>query len=199
VFFSLSSWALGLIILAVVAGMTVAGVALGRNRRKHSETLREPFGVVQAALLGVVGLILAFGLSLAVGRYQDRRAALVSEANAIGTTYLRAQTVEEPARSRSLDLLRRYTDHALRLSDEVPGSQAMQRTASAEAVLQRQLWSLAGQALDAAPVASAPRLYVDRSTEARAPFPCARTRVGAPCARTQRCFGRGQPLCDDSR
>jgi hypothetical protein len=160
-FFSLSSWELALIIFAVVATVTGAGALLGRHLREQHETLREPFGVLQAALLGVVGLILAFGLSLAVGRYEDRRSAVVSDANAIGTTYLRAQLLAEPVRTRSLALLRRYTDLALRLTHEVPNSPAMQRTAAAEDIVQRQLWDLAGQAIGAAPVASAPRLYVD--------------------------------------
>ncbi len=160
-FFSLSSWAVALIIFALIAAVTGAGVLLGRHLREHHETLREPFGVLQGALLGVVGLILAFGLSLAVGRYEDRRAAVVSDANAIGTTYLRAQLLAEPARTRSLTLLRQYTDLAIRMSHEVPNSAAMQRTTSAEDLLQRQLWSLAGQAIGAAPIASAPRLYVD--------------------------------------
>ena len=37
----------------------------------------------------------------------------------------------------------------------------MQRTAAAEGEVQRSLWRHAGEAIDAAPVASAPRLYVD--------------------------------------
>ena len=160
-FFSLSSWALALIIFAVVASVTAVGVLLGRRLRQHHETLREPFGVLQAAILGVVGLILAFGLSLAVGRYEDRRAAVVAEANAIGTTYLRAQLLAEPVRTESLGVLRHYTGLALRVSHEVPGSTAMRRTVAQEDVLQRRLWALAGQALKAAPIASAPRLYTD--------------------------------------
>ena len=126
-FFSLSSLAVAVLVTAVVGGVTAAGVVLGRYLRKHSETLREPFGVLQAALLGVVGLILAFGLSLAVGRYEDRRAAVVAEANAIGTTYLRAQLLAEPQRSRSLALLREYTDLAIQLSHDVPASTQMKR------------------------------------------------------------------------
>jgi hypothetical protein len=160
-FFSLNSWELALIILGVVGTTTVAGHVVGRYLRERSGTLREPFGVLQAALLGVVGLILAFGLTLAVGRYQDRRATTVAEANAIGTTYLRAQLIAEPARSQSLDLLRRYASLAVRLSNEVPNSPEARRTAAAEGLLQRRLWRLAGQAIAAEPLASAPRLYVD--------------------------------------
>jgi hypothetical protein len=133
--------------------------------RHLSETLTEPFGVLQAAMLGVVGLILAFGLSLALSRYEDRRATIVEEANAIGTTYLRAQTLSEPVRSRSLGLLIDYTESAVRLADHVPGSAEDLRAAQVEEQLQRRLWALAGEALDQAPLASAPRLYVETLNE----------------------------------
>ena len=98
---------------------------------------------MQGALLGLVGLLLAFGLSLAVSRYENRRSNVVSEANAIGTTYLRAQTLPEPIRSRSLDLLVRYTRTAISLSDHVPGSSEAREAAAAEERLQRRLWRLA--------------------------------------------------------
>jgi hypothetical protein len=160
-FFRLSSLELGLIIFAVIIGSTLVGLIAGRSLRRHKESLREPFGVLQAALLGLVGLILAFGLSLAVGRHEDRRAAVVDEANAIGTTYLRAQTLAEPQRSLSLRLLRIYTATSIRLSHDVPGSTAARTTVAASSVLQRSLWRLAGEALVGAPVASAPRLYVE--------------------------------------
>ena len=164
-FFSLPTWVVALLLLALIGGATVAGFTLGRYLRQHQAALREPFGVLQGALLGVVGLILAFGLTLAVGRYQDRRTATVEEANAIGTSYLRAQLLAEPGRSRSLALFPVYTDLAIRISKEVPGSTAMRRTTTAEGVLQRRLWRLAGQSIGSAPQASAPRLYVDSLNE----------------------------------
>ena len=92
-FFRLSSLELGLILFGIVLGSTLLGSFVGHRLRGHADTLREPFGVVQAALLGLVALILAFGLTMAVGRYDSRRAAVVADANAIGTTYLRAQTL----------------------------------------------------------------------------------------------------------
>ena len=117
-------------------------------------------------MLGVVGLILAFGLSLALSRYEDRRAAIVAEANTIGTTYLRAQTLAEPARSASLELLVSYTESARRLSDYPPGSaEEVAASATRSTCLQRQLWALAGEALADSPQASAPRLYVETLNE----------------------------------
>jgi hypothetical protein len=165
-FFHLPSWLLALLILALIAGFTFAGYAVGRYLREHRDTVREPFGVLQGALLGVVALVLAFSLSLAVGRYEDRRSATVSEANAIGTAYLRAQLLAEPERSRSLELFPRYTDLAVQISKEVPGSSGMRRTTAAEGVLQRRLWHEAGLASAAGPVANAPRLYVESLNDA---------------------------------
>jgi hypothetical protein len=176
VFFSLQSWELALLILAVIGTSTGIGYTVGRYLRKHEAKLREPFGVLQGALLGVVGLILAFGLSLAVGRYESRRAATVDEANAIGTSYLRAQLIAEPARARSLALFPRYTDLAIQISEEIPGSSRMGRTIAAEGVIQRELWRLAGQSMSRAPTGSASRLYVDSLNSA---FDAQSTRVAA--------------------
>jgi hypothetical protein len=164
-FFQVSTPALAVLLGAAVLGATCAGLFIGRRVRHLSESLREPFGVLQGALLGVVGLILAFGLSLAVSRYESRRTAVVDEANAIGTTYLRAQTLSEPQRSRSLTALERYNDTRITLSDEIPGSDSAIETNAAGSEIQRRLWGLAGDALDKAPVASAPRLYVETLNE----------------------------------
>src|SRR4051794_26798265 len=137
-----------------------AGLVVGRRLAGHPEH-REPFGVLQGALIGFMGLVLAFGLSLAVGRDESRRADVVEEANAIGTTYLRAQTLAEPIRTDSLALLRTYTDISISLSRTVPGSAAAARAVARSEQQERRLWALAGQALDGAPEASAPRLYVE--------------------------------------
>jgi hypothetical protein len=146
-------------------GATLLGAFFGRRVRHLSDSLKEPFGILQAALLGLVGLLLAFGLSLAVARYEGRRANVVTLATSIDTTYLRAQTLEEPMRTRSLRLLGDYTRTAIRVSDEVPGSAAARVAVRREEELQRRLWGLAGETLDRAPQASAPRLYVESLNE----------------------------------
>jgi hypothetical protein len=161
VFFSLSAWQLGLLIFALIGGASALGVGAGRYLRHRSDVFREPIGALQGALLGVIGLILAFALSLAVGRYQDRRADVVNDANTIGTAYLRAQTIAEPERSRSLALLRSYNDLAIRVTHERPGGAALRATTQRQGRVQQQLWRLAGKAMNAHPRDSAPRLYVD--------------------------------------
>jgi hypothetical protein len=148
-----------------VFGATVAGLLIGRSQRHRSDHLREPFAALQAALLGIVGLLLAFGLSMAVGRYETRRAAVVDDANTIGTTYLRAQTLAEPERTRSLRLLRAYLGTSIRLSNSVPRSGAASSAIADGQHLQRQLWALAGASLASAPQDTAPRLYVESLNE----------------------------------
>ena len=160
-YFGLNTWLLALVLIAILFGATLLGWAVGRSLGRHRDTLREPLGVVQAALLTLVGLVLAFGLAMAVGRYEARRVAVVDDANAIGTAYLRAQTLREPARSLSLPLYPQYTDASIRLGKTKPGSAAQHRAIAAQSVLQRRLWRLAGQSLDRRPSDSAPRLYVE--------------------------------------
>ena len=164
-FFWLSTWALTAVLAGIMLGATFAGLAVGRALAARSDHHREPFGILQGALVGFMGLVLAFGLSLAVGRYEARRANVVAEANAIGTTYLRAQTLAEPVRTESLDLLRRYTEVSIALSDAVPGSTVSEEVIADSGRLQDRLWALAGQALATAPVDSAPRLYVETLNE----------------------------------
>src|SRR6059036_3724967 len=122
--FRLNTWVLLLGLATVMVGATLVGLTVGRRVGSRSSHLRELFGILQGALIGFMGLILAFGLSLAVGRYESRRGDVITEANAIGTTYLRAQTLAEPVRTESLALLRSYTDTSIALADTVPGSAA---------------------------------------------------------------------------
>ena len=90
---------------------------------------------------------------------------MVDDANAIGTAYLRAQTLPEPIRSSSLQLLTSYTDAEIALSDHVPGSDDSVAAVAVGADLQQQLWTLAGQALQADPNGNASRLYVESLNE----------------------------------
>jgi hypothetical protein len=153
------------VLAGIMFGATLIGLFAGRSLSRHADTLREPLGIVQGALLTLVGLVLAFGLAMAVSRYDSRRAAVVDDANTIGTAYLRAQTLREPERGLSLPLYVEYTDASLRLSNSVPGSSDAKSAIAAGSVLQRRLWSLAGRALAARPTDSAPRLYTESLNE----------------------------------
>jgi hypothetical protein len=164
-FYNLPTGVAALLVAAIAFGAVAVGARIGHGRRELSESLREPFSVLQGALLGIVALVLAFGLSIALDRYESRRTAVVDDANAIGTTYLRAQTLREPMRTRSLRDLVAYTDAAIDLTNSVPGSDEAHTAVAEGQEIQRRLWGQAGRALEVDPVASAPRLYVDSLNE----------------------------------
>ena len=63
---------------------------------------------LEQALLGLLALIIGFTFLMALTRFEARREAVVNEANAIGTTALRARLLVEPHRTESLKLLREY-------------------------------------------------------------------------------------------
>jgi len=163
--FHLSTPVLIVLLMVVLGASMAAGVFVGNRWPKRAEPHREPVGVAQGALLGLIGLLLAFGLSMAVGRYDARRTLVVEEANAIGTTYLRAQLLDEPQRSASLDLLRDYTDEAIEFGGDVPTTAAFREASDRMEEYHNQLWALAAEAMAADPEGSAPRLYVETLNE----------------------------------
>lgn len=81
-----------------------------RTKGALPETLRTQITAIQGAILGILALLLGFTFSLALQRYDSRSEAVVAEANAIGTAFLRADLLPEALRGKAKDTLRRYVD-----------------------------------------------------------------------------------------
>ena len=93
---ALPLWALFIVILLVVLLSVECGYRLGKYRRsRHEQEKEAPLGTMVGATLGLLAFILAFTFGLAAARFDARRQALLDEANAIGTTYLRAGMLPE--------------------------------------------------------------------------------------------------------
>ena len=91
------------------------GYRIGRRQSiAASEAVRSQANTVLAAMLGLLALLLGFTYSLALQRYEERSQAVVTEANAIGTTYLRAQLLPAAMRSDIQAKLRQYVDIRVR-------------------------------------------------------------------------------------
>lgn len=91
--------------------MTLAieiGYRLGLTSRIQSNTAKEQVNTIQSSLLGILALMLGFTFSLALNRFDTRSNAVVNEANAIGTAYLRADLLPEPNRNQMQQLLKDY-------------------------------------------------------------------------------------------
>src|SRR5215470_9254917 len=115
-------WGLFIAILFIVLVAVECGYQTGKYRRDHREREKEtPVGTMVGATLGLLALILAFTFGLAAARFDTRRQVLLDEANAIGTTYLRAGML--PERGEEVRrLLRDYV--AARLEAVQPGKLA---------------------------------------------------------------------------
>ena len=117
---SLPLWGVFLVTVAIILLAIEGGFRLGTYRRRRSEGEdKPPVGEMVAATLALLAFILAFTFGLAGSWFDGRRRLVVDEANAIGTTYLRAGMLPEPHRSDVRDLLREYVD--VRLEAVQPG------------------------------------------------------------------------------
>src|SRR5262245_20675412 len=132
-------WALFIVILLVVLLSVECGYRLGKYRRRQREQEKEaPVGTIVGATLGLLAFILAFTFGLAASRFDTRRQVLLDEANAIGTTYLRAAMLPE-RREEIRTLLKDYVD--VRLNAVLPGNIAEGMSRSQN--IQDQLWAQA--------------------------------------------------------
>jgi len=103
-------------------------------------------------IVGLVVFLLAFTFNMAAGRFQDRRDVLIEDVNAIGTTYLRTETIAEPERSKIKALLRQYVDDRMDLVVTSDLDAWMTKTND----LQNELWLQTAAAMqkDRSPVAA---------------------------------------------
>lgn len=109
IFDFLPLWGIAVIFFAAMMISLEVAFHVGRSRR---HTWRDPEkgggGIVQTSLFAVLGLILAFTYSASLDKYETRKAALVNEANAIGTAFYRADLAVEPGRQELMRSLYEY-------------------------------------------------------------------------------------------
>jgi hypothetical protein len=126
-------------VLAMLLTME-AGYRLNRAmRRKSPDKTDVGLGGMVGASLGLLAFLLAFIVGFGANINTERRHLVVDEANAIGTTYLRAGYLAEPYRIEARDLLREYTD--LRLAGLDPTQLAAVVARSEE--IHNELWASA--------------------------------------------------------
>ena len=127
-------------ICALALSAWVGGLFAAKLREAPSEA-REAFGVILAATLTLLGLIIAFTFSMALNRYDQRKNLEEEEANAIGTEYFRADLLSDAEAAKVRQLLRGYL-HERILFYTVPEGPQVDEINARTGKLQAELWSV---------------------------------------------------------
>jgi hypothetical protein len=136
--------ALAMVLLLIAVGEM--GFRLGSRRQETQESFRSLMSGSGAAMLGLLGLLLGFSLSMAISRWDARREIIVNESNAIGTLWLRAGLLEEPLRGDLRDTLREYTDARIALGGSRGDLDALRAARSKSESLHTLIWSVVERA-----------------------------------------------------
>jgi hypothetical protein len=138
-------------LLAVLLGALEIGYRAGRREARDVHPVASAqIGAIQGAVLGLLGLLLAFSFAAAGTRFLERQDLITQEANAIGTAYLRADLLEEPHASDLRAALRRYTEYRIAVSSHLRG--ALDPAIAAEVERQHaEIWKAASAGVAARP------------------------------------------------
>ena len=131
-------WLLALVMfilfsLAVRVGQWVA-------RRRGPKAGGGDPGLLVSSSLGLMALLLGFTVSMAVGRYEERRSAMVAEGNAIGTFLYRTDFLPLAERAATLKALEAYVAARVRVGEQGVTAAQLADARARQAVSQQQVW-----------------------------------------------------------
>jgi len=135
-------WVVYVVTVAVALVFAEIGFQLGLwLQRRGSEPGKTGIsGTVVGGVLGLMAFLLAFCVGIVIDQQGGRRAMVVTEANAIGTAWLRAGFLDEPDRTSSRDLLREYAEVRLAAAEDPAANYASAVVRSEE--IHNELWSI---------------------------------------------------------
>ena len=135
---ALPLWALFLVLLIGNLLVGECGFRVGRLRAQRTEKEGDAtVGAIVAAELGLLAFLLAFSFGIVASRFDLRRHVLLDEANAIGTSYLRAAMLPDTQGASIRNLLRKYADVRLEAMTGTPLDQVLRRSEE----IHQQLWT----------------------------------------------------------
>jgi hypothetical protein len=118
------------------------GSSFRKKRHLTDDAAHADPGLLLGATLTLLGLIIGFTFSMAIGRYEQRKTYEEEEANAIGTEYARADLLPAADALKLRSLLANYTDQRI-LFYTSWNEQQLRRINADTAQLQAELWSTA--------------------------------------------------------
>lgn len=139
-----------------------SGYRHGRWWQDHTPEEREgPTAMIVGSLLALMAFLLAITMGMASDRFDTRRALVLAEANSVGTTYLRAGYLPEPASSEIRDALREYLPLRIVTNDMADVRKRMARSIE----LHARLWSIAEELARTTPESDVLALFIESLNE----------------------------------
>ena len=131
-------FAISLIVLWLSAWI---GRSFLRTQHKLDTDTHEDLGIILAATLTLLGLIIGFSFSMAIERYDQRKNLEEAEANAIGTEYVRADLLPAADAEKIRALLQNYLDQRILFYTAQHDRLLQQKINIRTTQLQNELWS----------------------------------------------------------
>lgn len=127
------------VILELLAAEIGFQIGLWMQRRDPESGKAPISGAIVGGMLGLMAFLLAFTIGIVINQHNGRKAMVVTEANAVGTAFLRAGFLEEPDLTTARVLLQEYTEVRLMpVDDPSLFDYAMSRSEE----IQSKLWSI---------------------------------------------------------
>jgi hypothetical protein len=95
---------------------------------------------LEGSILALLALMIGFTFAVALSRFEARREGVLNEANAIGTTALRARLLPAPHSRECLKLLREYVQVRLDLTEKIPSPLELKEALARSNAIQEALW-----------------------------------------------------------
>jgi hypothetical protein len=161
--FGLPWWTSLLALAITLLAFVELGFRLARSSaaRPSGGDVAAQASVVLGGLLAMLGLLLAFSFGIVEARYAARKALVLDEANAIGTTYLRAGLLPSQHADKLRQLLREYAELRLRPSTPAALDQAIERSGR----IHTEMWREAENIGKAHPESEVASLFVSSLNE----------------------------------
>lgn len=144
-FYQIDHRLIAVVMLALLAAAGEMGFRSGFRKRDLQDSYRSLVTSISAAMMGLLALLLGFTLSMGVSRWDERRAVIVNEANAVGTLWLRAGLLEEPLRDDLRETLREYTDIRIVIGGSGGDQEALRTARTKSEFLHTSIWSVVEQ------------------------------------------------------
>jgi hypothetical protein len=108
IFADTDAWIVASLVVFAMAVSWFAGRSRGRRLREESQG-QVAVSKFEDASLALLGWLLAFTFSMALGKHDQRRAMVVTDSNAIGDFYTCASLLKEPIRTKLRRVIHDYT------------------------------------------------------------------------------------------